>query len=445
VGETVVTEPKHVAAIIGGAIAGSTAAQVLADAGVMCVVFEQNDRPYGKIEDGLPRWHVKQRRMEYERIDSRLDRPNILFVPRTRLGADLDFHEFVKTWGFSVVVLANGAWRDRPLALEGIDQYIDKGLIYQNPFIYWFNHKNEKAYAGPRYEVPGGTIVIGGGLASIDVVKAVQVELYEAALKARGIETSMLELEHKGIPAICANHNVNPAELGVEDVALYYRRRDVDMPLAQPPDNATPEQLEKTQQVRKKILAKVIEKYRVRFHERRLPVSALVEGGRLAGLRFVETQVKGRDASPIPGTEADVRSRLIISSVGSIPEPVPGIEMKGEYYTFNDWDTGEYKAVEGVFGLGNVVTGQGNIDVSRKHAASVSQHILENYLGVGNGTAEAKARQQMGNVRDFLRSKEPLPASQVNSILARVQQRWKQIGYSSYRSYIQGVIPPDLE
>ena len=128
--------------------------------------------------------------------------------------------------------------------------------------------------------------------------------------------------------------------------------------------------------------------------------------------------------------------------------------MKGEYYTFKDWDTGEYKAAEGVFGLGNVVTGQGNIDVSRKHATSVSQHILENYLGVGNGdrdfslvhqAAEAKARQQIGNVQDFLRSKEPLPASQVNSILARVRQRWEQIGYSSYRSYIQAVIPPDLE
>jgi NADPH-dependent glutamate synthase beta subunit-like oxidoreductase len=370
------------------------------------------------------------------------------------LGSDLDFGDCVKNWGFSVIVLANGAWRDRPLAVKGIDQYIDKGLIYQNPFIYWFNHKNEQAYAGPRYEIPGGTIVIGGGLASIDVVKAVQVELYEAALRARGIKTSMLELEHKGIPAVCAGHNLNPADLGIQDVVLYYRRRDVDMPLAQPPDNATPEQLEKTQQVRKKILSRVIEKYRVRFQERRLPVADLVEGGRLVGIRFVETQVKGRDVTTVPGSEVDIRAALTISSVGSIPEPLPGIEMKGEYYIFKDWDTGEYKPVEGVFGLGNVVTGQGNIDLSRKHAASVSQHILEKYLGVGNGdrdfslvqeAAAAKARLQTARISEFLTSKEPLPASQVNAILARVRQRWQQIGYSSYRSYIQSVIPPDLE
>jgi hypothetical protein len=150
----------------------------------------------------------------------------------------------------------------------------------------------------------------------------------------------------------------------------------------------------------------------------------------------------------------DVRTRLVISSVGSIPEPLPGIEMKGEYYTFKDWDTGEYKAAEGVFGLGNVVTGQGNIDVSRKHAASVSQYILENYLGVGNGdrdfssvlqAAEAKAGDQLGKVQEFLKTHQPLPAAQVNSILERVQQRWNQIGYTSYRSYIQSVMPPDLE
>ena len=453
ISEPVANEYQHVAAIIGGAIAGSTAAKLLADAGILCVVFEQNDRPYGKIEDGLPRWHVKQRRMEYDRLDSRLDHPNVLFVPRTRLGTDLDFHQLVRTWGFSVVILANGAWRDRPLSIPGIDQYINKGLIYQNPFIYWFNHKNEKAYSGPRYDVPGGTIVIGGGLASIDVVKVVQIQLYKTALKARGIETNMLELEQKGVPAVCAQHHIDPAELGVQDVVLYYRRRDIDMPLAQPPDDATPDQIEKTQLVRKKILAKVVEKYRVRFQERHLPIAPLVEDGRLVGVRFVRTEAGERGATAIPGTEIDVHAPLVISSVGSIPEPIPGIEMTGEVYRFKDSDTGEYAAVEGVFGLGNVVTGKGNIDVSRRHATSVSQRILEDYLGVGNGdrsvltceATEAAVREQVEKIQNFLRGKTPLAISQVNSIVERVHQRWQQIGYTAYREFIKSVTPPDLE
>ena len=51
---------------------------------------------------------------------------------------------------------ANGAWRDRPLPVEGAEQYVGKGLIYQNPFIIWFNHCDEKDYAGERFvRVPG--------------------------------------------------------------------------------------------------------------------------------------------------------------------------------------------------------------------------------------------------------------------------------------------------
>ena len=128
--------------------------------------------------------------------------------------------------------------------------------------------------------------------------------------------------------------------------------------------------------------------------------------------------------------------------------------MKGEYYTFKDWDTGEYAKGEGVFGLGNVVTGQGNIDLSRKHAASVSKMVLENYLGVGNGDrdissvsdpAENRGQEQAEKVKQYLRGKEPLPAQQVNAILARVSNRMRDLGYTNYREYIQKVTPSDLE
>ena len=451
---SVIHEPKHVVAIIGGAVAGSTAAETLADAGVLCIVFEQNDRPYGKIEDGLPRWHVKQRKMEYERINSRINRPNVFFVPRTSLGRDIDFKELLSQWGLSAVILANGAWRDRPLPVEGVDAYVEKGLVYQNPFIYWFNHKNEKVYAGTRYAVQPGTIVVGGGLASIDVVKVVQLELYEAALRNRGVEASMLELEHKGIPDVCKAHGVDAAELGVKDVALCYRRRDIDMPLAQIPAGAAPEKATQIQGVRKKMLSRIQDKYRVRFEGCRLPVSPMVEDGRLAGLRFVKTHVEGRSASPVPETEEDIRAPLVISSIGSIPELIHGVEMKRELYCFKDLETGEYEGAESVFGLGNVVTGQGNISVSRKHAAAISQQVIENYLGIGKGNrdistayrhVEGRVQQQVEHIRKSLGGKPPLEPAQVNAILARVRKRQEEIGYKNYADFIKAVTPPDLE
>ena len=117
----------HFVAIIGGAIAGSVCAEILADHGIRVAVIEQNRRPYGKIEDGLPRWHVEQRKQEFSRIDARLKKSGVYFIPSTKLGRDLDFQDLCNKWGFSAVILANGAWRDRDLGVPGADKFVDKG------------------------------------------------------------------------------------------------------------------------------------------------------------------------------------------------------------------------------------------------------------------------------------------------------------------------------
>ena len=125
--------------------------------------------PYGKIEDGLPKWHSKLRDKEENRINEKLDHPLVSYVPFAQLGKNLDFKEVVQEWGFSAVLLATGAWKDRPLPIEGIEDYVSKGLYYQNPFIYWYNHFHEPTYSGLAFETPDEAIIIGGGLASLDV------------------------------------------------------------------------------------------------------------------------------------------------------------------------------------------------------------------------------------------------------------------------------------
>src|SRR5690242_14360769 len=100
---------RYFVAVVGGAIAGSVAAEILADRGIRVAVIEQNKRPYGKIEDGLPRWHLEQRKQEYARIDARLKKPGVFFIPSTQLGRDLTFQDLCDHCGFSAVILANGA------------------------------------------------------------------------------------------------------------------------------------------------------------------------------------------------------------------------------------------------------------------------------------------------------------------------------------------------
>ena len=430
-------EPKPVVAIIGGAVAGSEAAAACAARGAIPIVFEQGERPYGKIEDGLPRWHVKLRDKEYKKIDENLGKDDVIFVPSTKIGTDLSWQELYGDVGFSAIVLANGAWNDRGLPIQGADAYDGRGLVYQNPFVYWFNHYEDEGYDGPVYEVPDGTIVVGGGLASIDVVKIVNLELYARALRERGLEVDIVEMEVKGIPRILEAHGITAEELGVEGCTLYYRRSKEDMPLASA-DNPTPKQLQKLRAARVKIMDRVIRKYFVKFEALSRPVDTIVDGDRLVGIRFQKTEIIEGRVKGLEGTEFEVRSPMIISSIGSVPRPIEGIPTKGELYHFENWDTGELHELPGVFGLGNVLTGKGNIRDSRINAIEIIEKVVAAYLGVGDeprevpGNTSARAE----TVADGACAGTPMTVEAMKSLAARIDKRHAEISYRDYASWI---------
>jgi NADPH-dependent glutamate synthase beta subunit-like oxidoreductase len=422
-------EPEEYAiAIIGGATAGAEAASIFSDHDILTVVFEQNARPYGKIEDGLPRWHVDLRRKEYATIDEKLGKPHVHFVPRTKIGKDVDLRELVDEWGFHAVVLANGAWRDRPLPVEGADAYVGRGLVYQNPFIYWFNHYVESSYDGPHYEIPDGTIVVGGGLASIDVVKVIQLELTLRALRERGIEEDLIELEVKGIPATLAKHGLRWEDLGCEGCTLYYRRRPEDMPLVDMPEGANDKVQERVRKSRARVLEKAMSKYLFEFQPLCAPVDLVVEGDRLVGLGFARTRVEEGRVS-MTDERIEVRAPQVISSIGSIPEPTAGIESKGELYAFEDWELGRLPGLSTLFSVGNVVTGKGNIVASRKHARRVGAYVVSDYLGLV----------------ESVKKLAPLAPAARKRILERVRELQAHADYDGdYRAWIDAVTPPDM-
>ena len=441
--------------VCGGAVAGSEAAALVADRGAVAVVFEQNTRPYGKIEDGLPRWHVKLRQKEYERIDENLAKPNVIYVPCTRVGEHFGFGELVERWRLSALVLANGAWRDRPFPVPGVDDYVGCGLLYQNPFVYWFNHYEDPGYGGPHYEVPDGTIVVGGGLASIDVVKIVNLELYGRALRARGIEVDMVSLEHAGIDKTLADHGLTPESLGVRGCTLFYRRRREDMPLASA-DDPTPEVLAKLQKARVKIMEKVERKYLVGVEELAVPRAPIAEGGRLRGLVFRRSELVDGRVREVEGSDFEVRADLVVSSIGSIPEPIEGVPMTGELYRFENQTTGELEGMMGVYGLGNVLTGKGNIKDSRSSAGVVAAHVLDTFLAGGDAQARErtssvvseaihdetaeKAAEVVGRALEERR----LSTDEIASLFDRIATRWNAVGYAGdYRAWMAEHGPSD--
>jgi ferredoxin--NADP+ reductase len=446
-------QARHVVAVIGAATAGSEIARILARRGALVIVFEQNLRPYGKIEDGLPRWHVKQRRDEYEEINQRLEHPNIEFIPSSRLGRDIDFEELRTQWGLNVLVLTHGAWRDRPFPVEGADQYVDRGLVYQNPLIYWFNHYLEKDYNGPRYELTPGAIVVGGGLASIDVVKVLQIEMTLKALAARGISEDMVRLEREGVEPVVESHGLKYADLAIKPCKLFYRRRVIDMPLSDVPPDAPPKRQEAMRAARGKILEKAMRKFLFEFQELRVPTGVVVENGKMVGVNFSRTEVADGQVRTLPDTGEEVRGELTVSSIGSIPEPIRGVPQKGEVYQYRDVKSGLlFDGPTAVFAAGNVLTGKGNIKDSLESGTEIGTIVAEAYLGLTDAevklaeNARHNAEIEAGKIASMMDKRPELSREQVDAILVKVRERQKAVGYGgTYREWIAKVTPSDLQ
>jgi len=336
--------------------------------------------PYGKIEHGLPKWHAKQREKEEKAIDEVMSNPLVEFVPGVKLGEDIRIRE-VLAWNPSAVLLATGAWRDRRPSIKGIEDYIGKGFELQNEFVAWFNQSNVPGYRGPDKEIHDGAIIIGGGLASIDVAKILMLETTIRAMKQqKGIEVNLVDLEKKGIPRILEGFGMKWEDLGLSGCTLFYRRRACDMPLMPLSDDPTPEQLQQAEKVRIKLLNNMQAKYLFNFEPQKIPADVVIENDRVSGAVFLDTEVEDGRVRSIPGTEKVYRAPLVVSSIGSLPEVIPGLSGEDGLFIIEDYDTGKLSGLENVFALGNAVTGRGNIKASRNHGRQVVRHLIDNVL-----------------------------------------------------------------
>lgn len=436
----------HWVAVIGGATAGAEVAAHLADKQVNVVVFDQNPRPYGKIEDGLPRWHEALRKKEYHLIDDKLTRPRVHYVPLCKIGRDVDFDDLTDRWGFSVVVLACGAWRDRTLPLPEAARFVGKGLVYQNPFVVAFNHAEAPGQPGPP--LADGALVIGGGLAAIDVAKILMLETTRRALALQGVDAPLVELEHKGIPAFLTAHGLQFADLGLRACTIVYRRREEDMPLVEIQDGADAAQIDKIQKTRLRILHHAQEKFLFRVQPLALAEAILPdEDGHVRALRVRRAKAKDHDTLTPTDDLFDMPTTLIVSAIGSVPEPIKGVPLRGELFDFSDWHLGRLASHSNVFSVGNVVTGRGNIAASRKHAREISESAVAAFLGLNADRAaesevafqlSAPARSQAQNVAHAvaiqLATQVP-PAS--STLLTRVHALQARVGYTGdYAAWI---------
>jgi len=445
---------KHYIAVIGGSISGSEAANLLANSGFRVVVFDMNKLPYGKIEDGLPSWHINLRNRQESEIDKKLCHDNIRYVPLVKIGRDISFKDLVENWGFSAIILANGAWKDRSVPIDGIDKFKNKGLIYQNDFIYWFNHKHEPNYNGNRYKLKDNAIIFGGGLASLDVVKIFMIELVKEKLKALyNIDEDLFKLEKYGIDKVLEEYDVTFEELNIIGVTLVYRRNAEDMPLKSPKDD-TQKSIHTAREVSKKLLEKYIEKFKFKFKPLSVPIDYIEENNSLKGILLQKVKLYNGKIVPIENETETLRSDMFVSSIGSIPEQLDGLEYEWSYLKMHKEVDYHVFGYDNVFAVGNAVTGRGNIQESKQHGKKITKKIIdlhltddafEEWLTNLNESIKSKVSEQITSIIDEISSKEVQPDDIIQNILDKTKSLNSLHNYTTYQDWVDRHRPIRLE
>lgn len=451
---------KHYVAIIGGSVSGSEAASMLAQKGYKVVVFDQNELPYGKLEDGLPMWHASLRDRQEEAIDEKLDHPDITYIPLVQIGKDVTFNELVKEWGFSAVILANGAWDDRKLPLKRIHDYLGKNLVYQNPFLYWFNHKHEADYKGPQYKIQNKAVVLGGGLASIDVMKIIMMELVMEGLKKhKNIDVDVFTLEKKGVKEVLDLYQTSLEEIGVEPGYLVYRRAAEDMPLAQPSDD-TPEKIAKTRETSKNLIEKYVEKFLFNFVPQAVVEDEIIENGEFKGLVFRKMNIDGKNLTPSDET-LEIRTTFVVGSIGSIPKKIEGLQYDGERLKMNPDSEYSVYGYDNVFAIGNAITGKGNIMSSKKHGREMTARIIDEHLddlldlnntdaleekiSLHNKAIKEMVDKQIGGFEKVILSQKIISQNDEICLLDKTSKLTSERDFSDYKRWISEHKPVRLE
>ena len=175
-----------------------------------------------------------------------------------------------------------------------------------------------------------------------------------------------------------------------------------------------------------------------------LPIDKISKNGQLVGLIFEKLSTQEK---------VNINTPLIISSIGSLPEKLDGISIKGELFSIEDPQTGKINGYENVVTLGNVVTGRGNIKESITEGRTVSKRIMDEYLeweeidyiGLFN-KQEFETSKKVKNISNTILNKKHLDNLKITEILKFVKTLQHKAGYNgNYQDWIKKHLPQRLE
>ena len=439
--------PTQAVAVVGGGVAGSEIASKMAENGILVAVFERDRVAFGEPDGAVPFWHEERRRAERDTIVAKLSHPGIEYIPCTAVGKELDFRDLVgPKWNFTAVVLANGAALDRELELPSGPsgrEFLGRGFEYRRSFVRSFNESHRAGSGGPRIEDNrGGGVVIGGGLAALDVAKIMNLEAVITALSSSGIEVDMARLELDGIEKTLEKFGLNWEDLGIEPARVFYRGRIADMSVLPFPRGADHLRRAKVEATRTRLVAQVRAKFGIEVVPLSTPDSLVIEADRVVGVRMRKTVIAS-GAMVRTGETFEVSTSQVVAAIGSVPEDIPGIprgsvgDSDGESYRLNPKDRFALDGFPKVFVLGSVLSGKGSFTAARDNAQRVSKASIESYLGIVDldnteREAETQSPTQDAPANEVMRRTHICTHHSPEAMLklrGQIKQRQVEVGY----------------
>ena len=95
------------------------------------------------------------------------------------------------------------------------------------------------------------------------------------------------------------------------------------------------------------------------------------------GIEVIENDIINGKLIAKENSNKILKGNTFISSIGSLPEPIQGIPMDGSTYNIIDEDSGKFDELDKVHGMGNAITGKGNIKASRVSAKNVGDLTID--------------------------------------------------------------------
>ena len=322
--------------VVGAGPAGLSAAYYLAQAGVEVTVLESEAKAGGMLRYGIPDYRLPQEVLDRE--IATILRLGVTVKTGVRLGRDVSLEELRRQ--YDAVLLAFGAWKGQGLRIQGEDR---PGVLIGIDFL--------RAVAlGERPELGRRVAVIGGGNTAIDSARTA-------------------------------------VRLGVEEVNLFYRRSEVEMPASQAE------------------VAEALEEG-VRFYYLVAPMLIQERGKGLKALRLIKMQLGEPDSSgrrrplPIEGSDFEVEVDTVISAVGQysdtrcLQEAAGLLDERGNLVC--DEATGR-TPVAGVFAAGDLATGA---DVAIRAIAG-GKHAARAILAYLDGGEYRRPYEFLSKKEDF--------------------------------------------